>query len=77
MHDPITQFIIFCRELVVPENCLLMEGVAPKDATKPKRRRRKNLLFAASKENTMGISQNRVSRTAKRGKFKAKVHVCS
>ena len=42
----------FCLVLL-PENwvCLLV-GVEPKDTTKPKIRRRKELLLAACKENT-------------------------
>ena len=45
----------------------LLVGVEPKDTTKPKSRRRKDLLLAASKENTGDLSQSRVSWNSKIG----------
>ena len=39
--------------MLVPENCVLfLVGVEPKDTTKPRMQKRKDLLFAAIKENT-------------------------
>ena len=54
--------------LLLPENrvCLLV-GVKPKDTTKPKSGRRKDVLFAASKENTGDPSQSTVSPNSKTG----------
>ena len=51
-----------------PENwvCLLV-GVEPKDTTKPEIRRRKDLLLAASKENTGDFFQSSVSPNSKIG----------
>ena len=47
---------------MVPQNWVhLFVGVEPKDATKPKNGRRKDLLLAASKENTRDLSQSSVS----------------
>ena len=51
--------------------------VEPKDTTKPKIRRSRDLLFATSKENTGDLSQSYVSPTAKSGSFKLKVHAYS
>ena len=45
----------------------LEEGVESKDTTKPKIRRKKDLLFAASKENTRDLSQSSVSSNSKTG----------
>ena len=51
-----------CRVLLVTQNCVhLSVGVKPIDKTKPKIRRRKDLLPAASKENTRDLSQSSVS----------------
>ena len=44
-----------------------MVGVQPKDTTKPKTERRKDLLLAASKENTGDLSQSSVSPNSKIG----------
>ena len=49
-----------------------MVGVEPKDTTKPKSRRRKDLSQAASKENTGDLSESSVSPTARLKKSKAK-----
>ena len=46
----------------------LLVGVKPTDTTKPKIRRRKDLLLAASKENTGDLSQSSVSLNSKIGK---------
>ena len=46
----------------------LWVGIKPKDTTKPKSRRRKDLFLAASKENTEDISQNSTSLNSKIGK---------
>ena len=50
-----------------PKNWVrLLEGVVkPKDATKPKGRRRKDLLLAASKGNAGDLSQSSVSLNSK------------
>ena len=54
--------------------CLLVY-IEPKDTTKPKNRRRKDLFFAKKvfipccKENTRDLSQSSVSPTAKLGKI--------
>ena len=54
---------------VLPENwVLLLVGVEPKDTTKPKIWRRKDLLLAASKENTGDLSQSSVPLNSKTGK---------
>ena len=45
----------------------LLVGVEPKDTTKPKIRRRKDLLLAASKENTGNLSQGNVFLNSKIG----------
>ena len=46
-----------------------MVGIEPRDTTKLKHRKRKDLLLlAASKENTEDLSQSSVSQTAKLGK---------
>ena len=52
--------------LVFPENqvCLLV-GVKPKDTTKPKIWRRKDLLLLAASKNTGGLSQSSVSPNSK------------
>ena len=56
---------------LLPEKWVLfLVGVESKDSTKPKSGKRKDLLLAASKENTGGLSQSRVlSQTAKLGKI--------
>ena len=54
-----------------------LDGCKPKDTTKPKIRRSRDLLFATSKENTGDLSQSYVSPTAKSGSFKLKVHAYS
>ena len=46
-----------------------MVSVEPKDTTKPKSGRRKDLLFAARKENPRDLSQSSVSPNSKIGKF--------
>ena len=47
-----------------------MVDVEPKDTTKPKIRRRKDLLLlAAGQENTGNLSQSSLPGTAKLGKF--------
>ena len=53
---------------MLPKNwvCLLV-GVEPKDTTKPKIGRRKDLLLAASKGNTGDPSQSSVSPNSKSG----------
>lgn len=56
----------FFSGLLLPENWV---NVEPKDTITRKIKRRKDLLFAASKENTRLLSQNSVSQTAKLGKF--------
>ena len=45
----------------------LLVGVEPEDTTKPKIRRRKDLLLAASKEHTGDLSQRSVSPNGKTG----------
>ena len=45
----------------------LLVGVEPIDTPKPKIRRRKDLLLAASKENTGDLSQSSVSPDSKTG----------
>ena len=53
---------------MLPRNwvCLLV-SVEPKDTTEPKMGRRKDLLLAASKENTRYLSQSSVSPNSKIG----------
>ena len=48
--------------------CLLV-GIEPKDTTKAKSGRRKDLLLAARKENTGGLSQSIVSPNGKIGEI--------
>ena len=56
------------KVLLLPQNCIpLLVGVEPKDTTKAKIRRRRDLLPAASKENTRDISQSSVSPDSKIG----------
>ena len=43
-------------KLPLPENQVYLLAVEPKDTSKPNSRRRKDLLFATSKENTRDIS---------------------
>ena len=45
----------------------LLVGMEPKDTTKPKIRKRKDLLLVASKENTRDVSQSSVSPNSKTG----------
>ena len=53
---------------LLPENWShLVVGIEPKDTTKPKSGRRKDLLLAARKESTGGLSQSSVSRNSKIG----------
>ena len=53
---------------LLPENWVrLLVGVEPKDTTKPKSGGRKDLLLAASKENTEDLSQISVSPRSKIG----------
>ena len=53
---------------LLPENCvLLLVGIEPKDTTKPKSRRRRDLLLATSKENTRDLSQSSISPNSKTG----------
>ena len=54
--------------VMLPRNwvCLLV-SVEPKDTTEPKMGRRKDLLLAASKENTRYLSQSSVSPNSKIG----------
>ena len=58
---------------MLPKNwvCLLV-GVEPKDISKPKFGRGKDLLLAASMEDTRDLFQSSVSPRAKLGKFEAK-----
>ena len=67
--DSIIKFIISCGELALPKNrvCLLV-GVKPKGTTKPKSRRRKNLLLAASRR-TQGIFPKAVYPNSKIGEI--------
>ena len=52
-----------------------MLGVEPKDTAKPKIRGRKDVLLAASKENTGNLSQSSVSANCQTGRnFKLRVH---
>ena len=44
-----------------------MVGIEPKDTTKPKSRRRKDLSHAASKENTGDLSESTVTPTTSFG----------
>lgn len=59
---------------MLPENwVLLLVGVKPKNPTKPKRGRKKDLLLlVASKNNTRDLSQSSASLNNKMGKFYAK-----
>ena len=43
-------------KLPLPKNQVYLLAVEPKDTSKPNSRRRKDLLFATSKENTRDIS---------------------
>ena len=53
---------------VLPENGVsLLSGVEPKDTSKPKIRRRRDLLLAAGVENTGNLSQSSVSLNSKIG----------
>ena len=53
---------------VLPENGVsLLRGVEPKDTSKPKIRRRRDLLLAAGVENTGNLSQSSVSLNSKIG----------
>ena len=53
---------------VLPENWVcLLRGVKPKDTSKPKIRRRRDLLLAAGVENTGNLSQSSVSLNSKIG----------
>ena len=55
---------------VLPENWVcLLRGVEPKDTSKPKIRRRRDLLLAAGVENTGNLSQSSVSWDSKIGKL--------
>ena len=51
----------FCRPVH------LLVGMEPKDTTKPKIRKRKDLLLVASKEDTRDVSQSSVSPKSKIG----------
>ena len=64
---------------MLPENWVrLLVGVEPKDTTKAESGRRKDLLLAASKENTRDLSQSSVSPNSKVGEvFKLRVHAYS
>ena len=55
---------------MLPENwvCLLV-GVEPKDITQPKTGRRRDLLLAASKENTRDLAKTVSPQTPTLGKF--------
>ena len=59
---------VLISELSLPKNwvCLLV-GVEPQDTTKPKSRRRKDLLLAESKEKPRDVSQSSVSLNNKIG----------
>ena len=58
------------RLIMLPENCVcLLVGIEPKDTTKPKSRRKKDLLLAASEENTRDLPKAVSPQTAKLGKF--------
>ena len=53
---------------VLPENGVsFLRGVEPKDTSKPKIRRRRDLLLAAGVENTGNLSQSSVSLNSKIG----------
>ena len=67
-HKPVSLPAPFLLLLVLPENwiCLLV-GVEPKDTTKPKIRRRKDLPLAASNENMGDLSQSSVALNSKIG----------
>ena len=52
-------------------------GYQVKDTTQSKFKRRKDLLFAASKENIRDLPQSRVSLNSKTGSFKVKIHAFS
>ena len=55
-------------KLMLPQNWVrLLVDVEPKDTTKPKIGRRKDLLLAASKGNTADLSQSSVSPNSKIG----------
>ena len=55
---------------MLPENQVLLSvGVEPKDTTKPKSGRRKDLLLAVSKENIGDLSQSRDSANSKIGEL--------
>ena len=55
------------EETVTKNWVRLLVGIKPKDTTKPKIGRRKDLLLAATKENTGGLSQSSVSSNSKIG----------
>ena len=60
----------FSVSLLLPENWVhVLLSVEPKDTTRPKFRRRKDLLLAASKENTGDLSQSMYPQTAKLEKY--------
>ena len=49
-------------EELLPENCICSLVIAkPRDTTKPKTGRRKNLLLAVNKENTEDLSKGNLS----------------
>ena len=55
---------------LLPKNwVLLLVGVEPKDVTKSKSRRRKDLFLAASRENTRDLSQSSASPNSKTGEI--------
>ena len=54
--------------IMLPKNWVhLLVVIKPIDTTKPKIRRRKDLLLAASKQNTRDLSRSRVSLNSKIG----------
>ena len=61
------------------QNCVhLLAGIEPLDITKPKIRRRKDLLLLAESQGTEDLSQNSVSPNSKTGEvFKLGVHAFS
>ena len=62
--------------IMIPQNWVhLLVGIKPKDTTKPKSRKRKDLLFAKVR-GTPGIFPKAVSpQTAKLGKFSGNMHI--
>ena len=61
---------------MLPKNWVpLLVGVEPKDTTKPKIGRRKDLLLAVRKENTGDLSQSSVSLNSKTGEVLSQEYV--